>query len=316
MADHLVEAHLRGVETHGLRRLKPYLDRIRAGGVAATEPKIDRSGALVRIDGCNAIGHHVAAVAADAVTEIAGETGAAVALVRNSNHFGFAGYYATRIAARGMLAMVTSNGQVFLGPDGARRAIFSNDPVAVAAPLADGSFFEFDMATSVTSRANVVLAAQRGETLPPGLALDRDGNPTTDSTAALEGVLLAFGGAKGFGFVTAIELLSGILTGGAYADLVASKETDPDAPEGTGHFMLAIDLERAIGVANFADRLDDLIDRLEALPMKPGMDAPRYPGKRRWALRAERLKTMIPLSAVEYDGLHALAAELDLSFDG
>ncbi len=316
MADHLVEAHLRGVETHGLRRLKPYIDRIRAGSVAAAEPKIDRSGALVRIDGCNAIGHHVAAVAADAVAEIASETGAAVALVRNSNHFGFAGYYATRIAAHGMLALVTSNGQVFLGPDGARRAIFSNDPIAVAAPLSDGSFFEFDMATSVTSRANVVLAAQRGETLPLGLALDRDGNPTTDAAAALEGVLLAFGGAKGFGFVTAIELLSGILTGGAYADLVASKETNPNAPEGTGHFMLAVDLERAIGVANFTDRLDDLIDRLEALPMKPGMEAPRYPGKRRWALRADRLKTMIPLSAAEYDGLHALAADLDLSFDG
>ncbi|HSG95888.1 MAG TPA: Ldh family oxidoreductase, partial [Afifellaceae bacterium] len=196
-----------------------------------------------------------------------------------------------------------------------RQAILSNDPIAVAAPLSDGSFFEFDMATSVTSRANVVLAAQRGETLPAGLALDRDGNPTTDAAAALEGVLLAFGGAKGFGFVTAIELLCGILTGGAYADLVASKETDPDAPEGTGHFMLAIDLERAIGVVNFKDRLDDLVNRLAALPMKPGMDAPRYPGQRRWALRAERLKAMIPLSAAEYDGLHALAAELDLSFD-
>ncbi len=316
LADHLVEAHLRGVETHGLRRLKPYIDRIRAGSIAAAEPRIDRTGALVRVDGQNALGHHVAAVAADAVADIAGETGAAVALVRNSGHFGFAGYYATRIAARGMLAMVTSNGQVFLGPDGARRAIFSNDPVAVAAPLSDGSFFEFDMATSVTSRANVVLAAQRGEKLPPGLALDRDGNPTTDAAAALEGVLLAFGGAKGFGFVTAIELLSGILTGSAYADQVVSKETDPNAPEGVGHFMLAIDLEHAIGVASFKDRLDDLIDRLAALPMRPGMETPRYPGKRRWALRAERLETMIPLSAAEFDGLHALAAELDVTFEG
>jgi LDH2 family malate/lactate/ureidoglycolate dehydrogenase len=192
----------------------------------------------------------------------------------------------------------------------------SNDPIAVAAPLADGSFFEFDMATSVTSRANVVLAAQRGEMLPPGLALDRNGDPTSDAAAALEGVLLAFGGAKGFGFVTAIELMSGIVTGGAYADLVASKETDPHTPEGIGHLMLAIDLKRAIGVASFKDRLDDLIARIAALPMKPGMQAPRYPGQRRWALRADRLKNMIPLSVAEYDGLHALAAELDVSFDG
>ena len=316
LADHLVEAHLRGVETHGLRRLKPYIDRIRAGSVAAAEPIIDISGSLLRVDGCNALGHHVGVVAADAVAQVASETGAAVALVRNSNHFGFAGYYATRIAAHGMLAMVTSNGQVFLGPDGARRAILSNDPISLAAPLGDGSFFEFDMATSVTSRANVVLAAQRGETLPAGIALDREGDPTRDAAAALEGVLLAFGGAKGFGLVTAIELLSGILTGSAYADQVASKETDRHAPEGTGHFMLAIDLKRAIGVASFTDRLDDLIARIAALPMKPGMPEPRYPGKRRWVLRADRLKTMIPLSVTEYDGLHALAADLDVPFDG
>ena len=126
--------------------------------------------------------------------------------------------------------------------------------------------------------------------------------------------MLAFGDARGFGFVTAIELFSGILTGGAYADLVASKETDPDAPEGTGHFMLAIDLERAIGVASFKDRLDGLIARLSALPMRAGTEAPRYPGKRRWTLRAERLKTMIPLNAAEYDSLHALSAELGVSF--
>ena len=134
LADHLVEAHLRGVETHGLRRLTPYIDRIRAGSVeAAGKPEVDRSGSLLRLDGCNAIGHHVGVVAADAVAQVASETGAAVALIRNSNHFGFAGYYATRIAARGMLAMVTSNGQVCLGPDGARRAILSNDPIAVVA---------------------------------------------------------------------------------------------------------------------------------------------------------------------------------------
>ncbi len=215
-----------------------------------------------------------------------------------------------------MLAMVTSNGQVCLGPDGARRAILSNDPVAVAAPLAAGGFFEFDMATSVTSRANVVLAAQRGEALPAGLALDASGNPTRDAAAALDGVLLAFGGDRGFALVMAIELLSGIVTGGAYGDLVASKEADPQAPEGTGHFMLAIDLERALGVETFKHRLDDLISRLAALPMKAGAEPPRYPGKRRWRLRTERLRDGIPLSAADFDGLQALATELDIPLRG
>ena len=189
----------------------------------------------------------------------------------------------------------------------------SNDPIAVAAPLGNASYFEFDMATSVTSRANVVRAAQRSEKLAPGIALDFDGNPTTDASAALEGVLLAFGGDKGFGFVTAIELLCGIITGGAYADLVASKESNPDAPERTGHFMLAIDLECAIGRESFEIRLQDMIERIVTLPVKPGTATPRYPGYRRWALRAERLENKIPLSDSDYRELCTLAEELGIS---
>jgi LDH2 family malate/lactate/ureidoglycolate dehydrogenase len=119
----------------------------------------------------------------------------------------------------------------------------------------DGTYFEFDMATSVSSRANLVAAAKSGETIPAGWALDGEGNPTRDAAAALEGILLPFGGVKGFGFIAAIEMLTGVLSGGAYADTVASKEAEPALPEGTAHFMLAIDLESALGREAFQDRL-------------------------------------------------------------
>lgn len=314
MADHLVEAHLRGVETHGLRRLKPYLVRLRAGGVdAGAEPQIETSGSVLRVDGRNGIGHHVAAVAAEAVAKAAREHGAAVALIRNSNHFGFAGYYATRIASCGMASVVTSNGQVLVGPEGAKRAIFSNDPIAVAAPLPDGTFFEFDMATSVTSRANIVQAAALDERIAPGVALDAEGNPTTNAKAAATGILLPFGGNKGFALIAAIELLTGILTGGAYADLVASKEADAEAPEGTAHFMLAIDLDAALGRSLFEQRLADMAQRMAALPMRVGDPPPRSPGARRWALRRERLAQGIPLSASDATALRTLAEEYDLA---
>lgn len=302
VADHIVEAHLRGVETHGLRRILPYLARIRTGGVdAGANPRIETSGALVRVDGRNAIGHHVAAAAADAVADVAREHGVSVGLVRNSNHFGFAGYYATRIASRGMAAMVTSNGQILVGPPGGRQALFSNDPVAIAAPLDDGTYFEFDMATSVSSRANLVAAAKSGETIPAGWALDGEGTPTRDAAAALEGILLPFGGAKGFGFIAAIEMLTGVLSGGAYADTVASKEADPGVPEGTAHFMLAIDLEAALGREAFQDRLRDMVSRIAGLRMGRGAPAPRHPGARRWTLRRERLAGGIPLASADLE---------------
>jgi LDH2 family malate/lactate/ureidoglycolate dehydrogenase len=307
VADHMVEAHLRGVETHGLRRVLPYLARIRAGGVdAGADPRIETSGGLVRVNGCNGVGHHVAAVAADAVAAAASEHGVAAALVRNSNHFGFAGYYATRIASHGKAAMVTSNGQILVGPPGGRQPLFSNDPVAIAAPLDDGTFLEFDMATSVTSRANLVAAARSGEAIPAGWALDRRGDPTTDAAAALEGILLPFGGDKGFGFIAAIEMLTGVLSGGAYADTVASKEADSSVPEGTAHFMLAIDVEAALGREAFQDRLGDMVSRIARVKMRDGAPAPRHPGARRWALRRERLAEGIPLSTSDLDVLQQL----------
>lgn len=315
MADHLVEAHLRGVVTHGLRRLRPYLARIAAGGVDPnTDPAITKHGAVLRVDGRNAIGHHVARVAADAVTEEARIHGVAVALVRNSNHFGFAGYYASRIAAASMLGVVTSNGQVMVGPEGALQPIFSNDPLAIAAPYAGGRMFELDMALSVTSRQNIVSAAREGRPIPPGIALDGDGEETTDASAALEGVLLAFGGPRGFALLSAVEMLTGVLGGGAYADLVGSKEASPAAPESTSHFMLAVDLEASGGTSTFEARLADLVSRIENIPVRAGAPAPRTPGTRRWHLRAERLEQGIPVTVADLQDLEGLCADLDVGF--
>ncbi|MDX1605191.1 MAG: Ldh family oxidoreductase [Candidatus Competibacterales bacterium] len=313
MTDALTEAHLRGVETHGVRRLAPYLDRIRAGGVdPLAEPRIETQGPLLRVDGRAGIGHHVAGVAADHTAHAATESGLAAALVRNSSHFGFAGYYATRIAAWGMVALVVSNGQVLVGPEGARAALFSNNPFAIAAPLPDGTFFEFDMATSVTSRARLVQASERGDPIPEGLALDAAGHPTTDAAEAAAGILLPLAGAKGLPLIAALELLAGVLGGGPYADQVASKEDDPAAPEGTGHFLLAIDLDSALGSRAFAERLADLVHRIETLPMRPGAEPPRYPGARRWRLRAERMANGIPLTSAETDQIKTLSRRLGI----
>lgn len=311
MAKALTEAHLRGVETHGLRRLYPYISRIRSGGVdAKARPHIDSNGAILTIDGRNGIGHYVATCAAKAVAESARKYGVALALVRNSNHFGFAGYYATLIAGEGQIGLVTSNGQVCVGPEGARRPLLSNNPLAIAAPTHRvDAFLELDLATSVTSRANIVEAAKSGMLLPQGWAQDRDGKLTRNAKAALDGSLLALGGAKGFALLFALEAITGVLSGGAYADQVSSKESAPNAPEGTVHMMIAIDLKKAIGLDVFMDRLDDFMTRLADTTTSHEAALARYPGQRRWQLRRERMHTGIPLSAGELNDLVALANE-------
>lgn len=317
MADALTEAHLRGVETHGLRRLRAYLKRIQTGGVAAeAEPKITQHGAILNIDGCNGIGHYIAHGAAQRVSEAASRHGIALGLVKNSNHFGFAGYYATQIAAAGQIGIVTSNGQVFVAPAGAKRPLLSNNPMAIAAPTGTpDAFLELDLAASVTSRANVVEAAKTSVPLPSGIAQDADGAPTSDSHEALAGSLLAFGGDKGFALLFALEALTGVLDGGAYADQVSSKEAAPNAPEGTTHTIIAIDLKMAIGVETYTRRLDDLIARLLSLPTASGAPSIRYPGQRRWSLRAERQRNGIPLTSGDFNDICALANELGVTLD-
>jgi LDH2 family malate/lactate/ureidoglycolate dehydrogenase len=234
--------------------------------------------------------------------------------VRNSNHFGFAGYYATLIAAQKQLGIVTSNGQVCVAPEGAKRPLFSNNPLAIAAPLREPDrFLELDLATSVTSRANIVEAARSGSLLPPGWAQDGDGSPTRLPGAGLEGSLLAFGGSKGFALLIALEALTGVLCGGAFADQVSSKEAAPGAPEATAHTLIAIDLEVALGAWSYSDRLEKLLERLLALPRNAATDAIRYPGERRWKLRSERLRRGIPLTDTELADAAGIAKELGIA---
>jgi LDH2 family malate/lactate/ureidoglycolate dehydrogenase len=312
MADAITEAHLRGVETHGLRRLRPYLARIRSGGVdPQAEPAQTQSGALLMIDGRNGVGHYVAAEAAKAAAVAAQEFGVALALVHNSNHFGFAGHYATMIAGHGQIGIVISNGQVCVGPEGATRPFLSNNPLAIAAPTGrSDAFLELDLATSVTSRANIVEAAKNSELLSSGLAQDADGHPTRDAAAALGGSLLAFGGQKGFALLVAFETITGVLTGGAFADQVSSKEAAPNTPERTAHTMMAIDLKKAIGESNFLKRLDEMLVKLRNIPVAADANKIRYPGERRWQLRRERLRDWIPLSKSDLEALLAAASEL------
>jgi LDH2 family malate/lactate/ureidoglycolate dehydrogenase len=297
--------------------LQPYIQRIQIGGVdPAATPEVEIRGNLAIVDGKNLIGHHIGVVAADAASRLAAEKGVGLALVRNSNHFGFAGYYATCIAKNNQIGLVTSNGQVCVSPPGGLRSFLSNNPISIAAPIGEtNAFFELDIATSVTSRAKIAQAAEGGYLIDKGLAVDQHGEDTEDALAALKGSLLPMGGLKGFMLLLAFEVMTGVLSGSAYAETVSSKETAPDNPEDLAQLMLAIDVEKAIGVDKFVGRMQDFIHRLEALPMKVGSTTLHYPGWDRWNLRNERLKNGIPISKEDYQNLADLATKLGVSIE-
>lgn len=315
-ARHLASAEEHGVSTHGVRRLPALVARLRAGGInGSASPELQRHGALISVDGVAGLGHHVARIAADAVIETARELGVAVALVRNSSHFGYAGFYASLMARAGMVGVAVSNGQVLVGPPGACQAIFSNNPLALAAPIGSEGLFEFDMATSVTSRAHIAMAAETGAVIAPGIALDRHGRPTVDAADALAGILLPLGGEKGFGLIAALEVLAGVLPGGAYADQVVSKEAQPDHAEGTSHFLMAISPAVCGSEETFRERMSDLEQRVANLPMAPGSAPARLPGSRRAVLAKEAARNGLPLSKAALEVLKKLSGEAGIHLD-
>ena len=311
LVEAMLEADLRGVDTHGMRRLAPYLERIRSGAVDGTaEPVVTRRASVVDVDAKNAVGHHAMLSACRALAAGAAEHPVQFAAVRESNHFGFAGFYATWLARRGLVAIVASNGTPCVAPPGGRLPFFSNDPLAIAASGGE-AMVEYDVALSSISRARIAQAAERGLPIPSHWAIDATGAPTTDATAALAGTLLPFGGERGFGLLFATEVLAGILSGGASADDVASKER-PDAVERTSHIVIAISPAATHGGWSFDKRLAELIDRMRAAA-PDGPAAPRYPGERRWAHRAQNLAGGVPLDAATVAALTRAGARANVT---
>lgn len=314
LADALIEAELRGVETHGLNRLPQYTKRMLNGtmnGVA--EPNVEVQGNIIRVDGNNAIGHHIAQVTIDHMIPIAKSKDVAVAVVRNSNHFGFAGFYATKMAEHDMVAIITSNGTPLISVTNGKVPFFSNNPFSIAAPISEEEFVEMDLALSLTSRARIQQAWERKEMIPRGWANGPDGYPTLDPKSALEGSMNPLGGERGFAMLFGLEILSGLLSGGSTADEVKPKDNG-NSPEGTCHFFIALNIEAFLKPTHFRSNLRDLIERMHCVPRITSGSPPRYPGERRWINRKKRLKEGIPLDSSMLAKLDKLSKELAVPF--
>ncbi|MEJ7716990.1 MAG: Ldh family oxidoreductase [Thermoleophilaceae bacterium] len=198
MAEVLVDANLRGVESHGFQRVPTYMGRVSAGlAGAATRSRCASGGADARIDAADALGPIGATRATDAAIELAREHGIGLVALGNSGHFGAAGYYARRVAGEGLIALVTTNGPGTMAPHGAAEPFVGTSALAIAVPLGRHEPFCLDMSASVVARGKVMRAEAQGTQLEPGIAIDADGRPTLDPAAALAGSVLPLGGPQG-----------------------------------------------------------------------------------------------------------------------
>ena len=289
----LLDAEMRGVESHGLMRVKTYADRIRRG-LIEPDPEITfrENGAVARMDGGNGLGQVVMARAAGKGIELAKKYGISMVTVCNSNHYGAAGYYADLIAQEGCIGIVTTSAAPVVAPYGGMEVLLGTNPIAAAFPGAAQTFYG-DISTSASSRGKIRVYSKTGRDITQGWALDRDGNDTTDSKEALQGILLPMSGHKGYILAMAIEAACCLLSG---ADLSCESSSifDFSRTPNTGHSLVAVDIAHFLPLEEFEERAQQWFERIKNSTPRPGHQV-FIPGERGYARKRKSSEALCVL---------------------
>lgn len=316
VAQLLVEANLRGVDSHGVSRLPAYVQRLRAGLVNGDpRPSVQRrDGAMAVVDGDQGPGQVAGVFATELACELAREHGVGAVGVRRSTHYGAAAAYVIRPARQGLVAISTTNSEPLAVPFGGGRAALGTNPICFGAPTGDGVFV-LDMATSQVAANRVNLARDEGlASIPEGWAVDADGRPTTDPAVAESVVPL--GGYKGYGLALMVEVLSGVLWGAGVTHDIGRMYDEWDRPQDVGHFFLVLDPERTVGRAAFTRTLDALLAELRGIPPAPGHDEVLVAGDPEERTQVARERDGVPLGTRLWATLEELSAELGVDVPG
>jgi L-2-hydroxycarboxylate dehydrogenase (NAD+) len=312
----MVEADLIGADNHGVFRLAQYVRRIRAGGVAvrADIKVIRETEATALVDGGNAMGHLVMHRATELAIDKAAQRGVAWVGTRNSNHAGPAALYASMPLERDMIGLYMAVGNAnHMPPWGGIDMLLSTNPIAIAVPALEEPPIVLDMATSVAAYGKVKGAAQRGEIMPEGWMMDRQGRPLTDPKRADEGFVLPIGGYKGYGLALLFGLLAGTLNGAAMGKDVIDFNADDASATNTGQLIVALRVDAFGPVDAFKRSVDRVIRELRGSARLPGVDAIRVPGEQSHRRREERLARGIPLHPNLVAQLDKLADQLKIA---
>jgi LDH2 family malate/lactate/ureidoglycolate dehydrogenase len=317
--DVLVTTDTFGVYTHGVKCLRGYVTRLRAGGLKADAvPRIDRQGpAWAIVDGRSALGMVISVFAMNAAIEKAKTAGIAYVGVHNSCHFGAAGYYALLAAKAGMIGMAMANDYPSMAILGAKKAVLGTNPFAYAVPAGTHDPIFLDIASSTVAGGKVRIAQTKNQKVPETWMVDTDGVPTTDPFLyPASAFLLPFAGHKGYGLALMIENLAGILTGtGAMYDLCNWIDGPKDVPTHHGGAFLAFNIGAITSPEAFKNRVDALIRDIHETPKAKGTERLFVPGEMEWENRRAALAGGIPLPLDVIESLRGLAGDLNLNAD-
>jgi LDH2 family malate/lactate/ureidoglycolate dehydrogenase len=318
VADFLARSDLRGIETHGVTRLPIYILRLQKGYVRK-ECKlmaVKDKGPVAFLEAHGSMGHIAAYRSMEKAIAKAEEYGIGWVSVRDSGHFGVAGLFPMMALQKDFIGYVISNSAPMMSPWGGRERIIGNNPLAYAIPADRYPPIVLDFSLSVVSSGKLILTRKKGEKIPLGWAVDKNGLPTDDPYEGYEGggSLAPVGGHKGYGMVLVNEMLTAVLTGGKLTRQIKSLyEEDPSGIQGTCHSFMALDPDCFVGREVFKKSIDAYIQTTKESAKANGTEEILVPGEPEFRTEARLLKEGISLSLTTIKELTALGESLGIS---
>ena len=314
----LVTTDTWGTFSHGTNHLRNYIKKIRAGGIKAqAKPEIVQEGPVwAIIDGHAAMGMVTGCRAMELAIQKAAASGLAYVGVRNSSHFGAAGYYASLALAPDMIGIAMSNTDTNMTAPGGRASVIGNNPFAYAAPAGEEHPILLDIALSATASTKIHGAKAQGKRIPEGWIVNADGLPTTEiGDWPKVGSMLPMAGHKGYGLALMVELLSAVMSGAGVTRQVVPWLFRLEQPTDTGHAFITIDVGKFMPIAEFKRRMDDMIRTIKASPKARGSERIWLPGEMEWERRAVALKEGMLMPEIVLNSLAKLSRETGREFE-
>ena len=322
-ADVLVSADMRGVDSHGLIRLQNYYgSRLEQGLIdpKATPTVLRESPTVISMDANNGLGHPAGVKTMRLCIEKARQSGLAMATVRNSNHYGIAGYYAMMALAQGMIGVSFTNSGPLVAPTHGRKAMLGTNPIAVAVPAGKSRPYVLDMATSIVPLGRISVYQKNGAPIPAGWGIDAEGNITEDPARVIEGgALMPLGGPellrgyKGYGLALLVDIFSGVLAGAGFGEQVYGSSA-PGASR-IGHFFAAIRIDAFRDPAEFSADMDTLLGSLRDSPKAAGEERIFIHGEKEFEKAERALVEGVRLSDVAVRTLIEAGEQAGVPFD-
>lgn len=322
-ADVLVAADLRGVDSHGYIRLYTYYgSRLEKGTIDPLSPVtvLRESPVSLALDGGNGLGQVVGHQAMVRCIEKAEQTGMAMVTVRNSNHYGIAGYYAMMALPHDMIGISFTNSQPLVAPTYGRSAILGTNPIAVAVPSGSLRPYVLDMATSIVPIGRVTVYQKAGKEIPAGWGVDSSGQITTDPSAVLNGgALMALGGTdimrgyKGYGLAMLVDIFSGVLSGAAFLGHVGHQTNKPGSD--VGHFFAAVKVEAFREITGFKQDMDAMMQELKDAPKAVDQERIYIAGEKEFELQDRFEREGVPLMSEVVKSLQEMGERVKVPFD-